>query len=490
MKRSWYIMLTLGVALAASLLMTACTPASPFRTSRVDGPQITVVAPAPNSTTTQGSTVIIRASIKDSNGINVVSLRVNGQAAQTLDLSAQRVTELTQELFWTPELVGTYEIRVDAQNRDGDWGKSEAMAHYVVGPFARETVIAVITTPSAISGGQGAPPTEAPLTEEPPCVPDGKFKCRPCAPPHAPMYPHRCRDSSALVTDVTVPDGTVFAPGTAFDKTWRLKNTGTCTWNTGYQLAFVGGSQLSAPSTVNIPHEVPPGSTVDVTVKMVAPDANGTYRSNWRMRNPECSNLFGPTIYALIEVRSDTSDLPVVTRFEVMPNTISQGQQATLFWEYSNGTSARIDPGDMAVGPTGSLGVTPDATTTYRLVVTNSAGSVERTTTLVVHTGPAPSPVPVPSPAPSSPANLTITGTRPEGFDFTWVDTSNDEQGFRLYDATTQQAVAVFPANVEGGAIAGLACGTPHSFYLVSYNDRGESWPSNTVQNSTSPCGG
>jgi hypothetical protein len=223
---------------------------------------------------------------------------------------------------------------------------------------------------------------------------------------------------------------------------------------------------------------------------MVAPDANGTYRSNWRMRNPECSNLFGPTIYALIEVRSDTSDLPVVTRFEVMPNTISQGQQATLFWEYSNGTSARIDPGDMAVGPTGSLGVTPDATTTYRLVVTNSAGSVERTTTLVVHTGPAPSPVPVPSPAPSSPANLTITGTRPEGFDFTWVDTSNDEQGFRLYDATTQQAVAVFPANVEGGAIAGLACGTPHSFYLVSYNDRGESWPSNTVQNSTSPCGG
>jgi hypothetical protein len=484
MKRSWYIMLTLGVALAASLLMTACTPASPFRTSRVDGPQITVIAPAPNSTTTQGSTVIIRASIKDSNGINVVSLRVNGQAAQTLDLSAQRVTELTQELFWTPELVGTYEIQVDAQNRGGDWGNSAPMVHYVVGPFARETVIAV-TLPTIAPTVQQASGGGTPIvTVSPICVPDGKFKCRPCAPSHPSMYPHQCRDSSGLVTDVTVPDGAVFAPGTAFDKTWRLKNTGTCTWNTGYQLAFVGGSQLSAPSTVNMPHEVPPGSTVDVTVRMVAPDASGTYRSDWRMRNPECSNLFGPTIYALIEVRSDTGDLPVITRFEVVPSTISQGQQATLFWEYSNGTSARLDPGDMAIGPTGSLGVTPDATTTYRLVVTNSAGSVERTTTLVVHTGPAP------SPPPSSPANLTITGSRPDGFDFTWVDTSNDEQGFRLYDASTRQAVAVFPANVESGAIAGLACGTPHSFYLVSYNDRGESWPSNTVQSSTSPCGG
>jgi hypothetical protein len=50
--------------------------------------------------------------------------------------------------------------------------------------------------------------------------------------------------------------------------------------------------------------------------------------------------------------------------------------------------------------------------------------------------------------------------------------------------------VAEFPANAASGAITGLACGTPYSFYLVSYNERGESWPSNTVQNSTNPCGG
>jgi len=287
------------------------------------------------------------------------------------------------------------------------------------------------------------------------------------------------------VSDVTVPDGTVFAPGAAFDKTWRLRNTGTCTWNTRYQLVFVGGSQLSAPGAVNMPHDVTPGSTVDINVRMVAPQANGRYRSDWQMQNPDCCNRFGPIVYALIQVGADGGgDRPVITRFEAVPNTISQGQGATLHWEYSNGTSARIYPNDVAVGSTGSLNVTPNATTTYRLVVTNDAGSVERTTTLTVQTGP------VPSPPPSTPANLAITGVHIDGFDFSWVDTSSDEQGFRLYDASTGLAVAVFPANVTSSAIRGLACGTSHRFYLVSYNERGESWPSNTVQNSTSPCGG
>jgi titin len=103
-----------------------------------------------------------------------------------------------------------------------------------------------------------------------------------------------------------------------------------------------------------------------------------------------------------------------------------------------------------------------------------------------------PHPGPAPPPPPSSPANLTITGTRPDGFDFTWVDTSNDEQGFRLYrvhDDDTRQEVASFPANTESHGITGLACDTSYRFHLVSFNERGESWPSNEVQGKTNPCG-
>ena len=480
MNRSWTIMLTVGVSLAALLLMTACTPASPFRVSGADGPQIKVIEPAPNTTTVKGSTVVIRASIEDQRGIDKVSLRVNGQAAQTLDLSVPTVTALTQELFWTPELVGTYEIQVDAHNRDGEWGNSAPITVFVVGALARETVIA--------TGLETATPTVTPIpTSTPTATPvfgaGGSGACCPCTPPQPPQGPGQCYDNAAFDADVTVPDGTVFLPGTAFNKTWRLRNTGTCTWNTRYQLAFVGGSQMSAPSAVNMPHDVVPGSTVDITVPMVAPQANGRYRSNWQMRNPDCGNLFGPIVYALIVVRSEAGgNLPAITRFDVVPNTINQGQQATLYWTYQDGRSARIYPNNVAVGSTGSLNVTPNATTTYRLVVTNDAGSVERTTTLVVQPGS------IPLPPPATPANLAITGIYANGFDFAWVDTSSDEQGFRLYDANTGLAVAVFPANTTSGGIRDLACGTSYRFYLTSFNERGESWPSNTVQNTTSPC--
>jgi hypothetical protein len=38
-------------------------------------------------------------------------------------------------------------------------------------------------------------------------------------------------DQAQFIKDVTIPDGTVIAPGTSFKKTWRLKNIGTCTWS-------------------------------------------------------------------------------------------------------------------------------------------------------------------------------------------------------------------------------------------------------------------
>ncbi|MBN1303993.1 MAG: hypothetical protein JXA13_06120 [Anaerolineales bacterium] len=99
-------------------------------------------------------------------------------------------------------------------------------------------------------------------------------------------------DWAQFIADVTVPDGTYFAPGTAFDKTWRLKNIGTCTWTTAYKLVFVSGSQMSAPAEVNLPKNVAPGETVDVTVRMTAPSTAGHYRGYWRLKNSS-GVLFG-----------------------------------------------------------------------------------------------------------------------------------------------------------------------------------------------------
>jgi uncharacterized repeat protein (TIGR01451 family) len=103
-------------------------------------------------------------------------------------------------------------------------------------------------------------------------------------------------DAAGFVADVTIPDGTVFAPGAAMAKTFRLKNVGTCTWSTSYAIVFSSGSKMGAPSVVNLPTSVAPGETVDVTVNMTAPSAPGHYRGNWMLRN--ASNVLfgvGPT---------------------------------------------------------------------------------------------------------------------------------------------------------------------------------------------------
>jgi hypothetical protein len=93
-----------------------------------------------------------------------------------------------------------------------------------------------------------------------------------------------CTYVAAYVGDVTIPDGTVVAPGATFVKTWRVRNDGTCTWGAGgyaaHRLVFSGGHSLG-PASFEIPVEIPPGYTADVSVELTAPTSPGTYRSEW-----------------------------------------------------------------------------------------------------------------------------------------------------------------------------------------------------------------
>ena len=101
-------------------------------------------------------------------------------------------------------------------------------------------------------------------------------------------------DQAAYVSE-TIPDGTDFDPGDVFTKVWRLRNTGSCTWTSGYDIVFVSGSSLGAPASVAVTSgTVAPGQVVEVEVQMTAPMAEGTYRGNWKLRN--ASNvIFGIT---------------------------------------------------------------------------------------------------------------------------------------------------------------------------------------------------
>lgn len=93
--------------------------------------------------------------------------------------------------------------------------------------------------------------------------------------------------------DVTIPDGTEIDPGEGFTKTWRLKNGGSCTWTSGYELVFDRGDKMGAPSSKKLTSDtVEPGEEIDVSVDLTAPDDPGEYRGYFKLRNPN-GVLFG-----------------------------------------------------------------------------------------------------------------------------------------------------------------------------------------------------
>ncbi|MDZ4158688.1 MAG: NBR1-Ig-like domain-containing protein [Anaerolineaceae bacterium] len=104
-------------------------------------------------------------------------------------------------------------------------------------------------------------------------------------PPTATITPIPCYYISSIA-DITVPDGTTFNPNESFTKTWRLRNGGSCTWTTDFDLVLVRGDALGAPSALDIPVTVRPGETGDLSVRMTAPSASGTYTGYWQLRSP------------------------------------------------------------------------------------------------------------------------------------------------------------------------------------------------------------
>jgi hypothetical protein len=118
----------------------------------------------------------------------------------------------------------------------------------------------------------------------------------------------RC-DWIQFVSDVTVPDGTTYSPGTVFVKTWRLKNIGTCTWTTGYKLVYVTGDQMGGAASVPLTASVAPGGTIDVSVSLTAPSNEKTYKGYWMLQNAGGVNFgYGANAYSTFYVQIKVYD--------------------------------------------------------------------------------------------------------------------------------------------------------------------------------------
>jgi len=141
--------------------------------------------------------------------------------------------------------------------------------------------------------------------------------------PTAPSNPQG--DRSVYVSDVTIPDGSVIAPGAAFVKTWKLQNAGTTTWTTSYSLVFISGDQMGTIASVPLTQSVAPGQQVDVSVNMVAPTNQGTYQGYWKLKNGT-GQLFNDSVYVLIKVGTGGATQPASTNTPgPSPNPTSTG---------------------------------------------------------------------------------------------------------------------------------------------------------------------
>ena len=112
-----------------------------------------------------------------------------------------------------------------------------------------------------------------------------------------------CDDFSydLATVDVTIPDGSPMTIGQDFLKTWKIKNTGACSWGAGYTVVFGYGEKMGGVPTA-LTTTVMPGQEVEVSVQFKAPAKAGEYKSWWRLANSGGS-AFGKFFSVWIIVR-------------------------------------------------------------------------------------------------------------------------------------------------------------------------------------------
>ena len=213
--------------------------------------------------------------------------------------------------------------------------------------------------------------------------------------------PAQICDYMSFVADLTVPDGSQINPGQSFTKTWRIQNTGTCTWDSSYTFVFVQGNPMGG-QTQTINGSVAPGATYDMSVNMTAPTTPGTYGGEWQMVNGQ-GIPFGTRVWVRIEVPgSTTAATPVAPSIEYFTGPQSAtvtGETIILKWAFSaqdvvSAKLNRTNPDGSVTALYGGANVPtpgqynevagPEGSYVYSLSVSTASGGTQ-TATVTVH---------------------------------------------------------------------------------------------------------
>ncbi len=407
-KLQWTIITALALALCAEVMSIAFVAGAVFQPIARAAPMTVVNSPTNGSTFRAGDSVVIQALSTDPNGISQVDILIDGAVVQSYSLPQPQAAFAVFHT-WQPD-AGSHNITVRAFGRDRQLTNSTGVS---ILALATSTPTATLTPADTATPVIAPIAATATLTTIPTATPTIATATATLASAAA------CYANSAFVADVTVPDGTLLAPGQGFNKIWRLANTGTCAWGYGYNLVFVGGESMGAPLVVAAPPTTA-GATADILVPMAASLTPGLHAGYWRLRTPG-GQFVGGIYYVAINVLGSIPipqpqpqptcyGTPYLSYFAASATTITSGSSTTLSWGLvGNANAAYVDNGIGGVMTPGSVEVRPTSNTTYTL--TGYCGSNSTSAQLTIYVV-SPTATPVPNTATStSTATLTPTAT-------------------------------------------------------------------------------
>ena len=170
---------------------------------------------------------------------------------------------------------------VTGKSSDGYWWQVKISTTYAadgLGWVSADWVYTQDTSAVPVVAAPPAPPTPPPSEATPPPTSAAPTE----VPPPATGTP-----SCALISQDPA-DGTVFSPGTSFNTTWVLQNTGDVNWDAGQvdirYIAAQNNILLHQGSDIyDLTNTVAPGATYNFTVPMISPFDPGSYGELWQV---------------------------------------------------------------------------------------------------------------------------------------------------------------------------------------------------------------
>lgn len=421
-------------------------------------PDVMISSPVNGSEFDVGQQVIVQATGTDVEGVVRMELWVAGQkVTEALSPIATGQTLFTAVMSWTPQVEGSYSVEVRAINSRGNQSAPTTVNLNIAGQVA------------------GASPTPTPQPPTSTAIPSGIPK-------------------GVVRTDLNVRSG----PGTGYEIVGRIaaetevEIVGQTADGTWWYIVYLlsddkrgwiaseyapsqnaGGVPIVAAPTPTQTNTPLPTETPTPTEKPPTETPTPTQAATSTSAPPTETPM--PT--ATPTLPPDTASIS----FSADPLLIDEGKCTTFSWLVSNVKAVYFQnegvPGEAENGQPVKKEMCPTKTTTYELkVVKQNDEVVVNKITITVNRKPEP------------PSDLKVDKKLENGFELKWDDDSDNEDGFRLYNADSNTVIKTFDANTVSGKTIDLNCGESYRLYLVAFNEIGESKPGNIVTDQTSTC--